>query len=117
LAKQYIKTRTHGHFIYISSISIDSPHTYNVVNAASKAALRFSMDVLRKELPKFVVSEICPGKTKTNMLKQNYNESKSDEEIEKEYKNSVYLTAEQVAEHVLFAIKNKIDLVKITPHV
>jgi NADP-dependent 3-hydroxy acid dehydrogenase YdfG len=74
------------------------------------------MNVLRKELPTFVISEICPGKTKTNMLKQNYNGAKSDEEICAEYESSPYLTPLQVAKSVLFAVENQIDIIKLTPH-
>jgi short-subunit dehydrogenase len=115
LAKNYSKSNPTGHFVYISSASIDDPHLYNIINASSKSALRYSMDILRKELPNFVISEICPGKTKTNMLKQNYNNTKSDEDIDTEYESSPYLTPLQVAKSVLFAVDNQIDIIKLTP--
>jgi NADP-dependent 3-hydroxy acid dehydrogenase YdfG len=115
LAKQYIKTRTHGHFIYISSISIDNPYTYNIVNASAKAALRFSMDVIKQDFNNFFFTEVCPGKTKTNMLYQNYQGTKTHSEVESEYVKSKYLLPTAVAESVLFAITNNISTVKLSP--
>jgi short-subunit dehydrogenase len=116
LAKNYSRSNPSGHFVYISSASIDTPYLYNIVNATSKAALMYAMNVLRRELPNFIVSEICPGKTKTNMLKQNYNGTKSDEEIQAEYESYPYLTPLQVAKSVLFAVENQIDVIKLMPY-
>lgn len=116
LVKNYSNANPFGHFVYVSSASIDEPHLYNIINAASKSALRYSMDVLRKELPNFVISEICPGKTRTNMLKQNYNGTKSNQEIDAEYESAPYLAPLQVARSILFAVENKIDTIKLTPH-
>lgn len=115
LAKNYSRVRPSGHFVYISSASIHNPHLYNLVNCTAKAALRYAMNVLRKELDSFVVTEICPGKTKTNMLKQNYNGARTDQEIEAEYDTQLYLNPDQVAQLVLFAIDNQIDLIQLTP--
>jgi NADP-dependent 3-hydroxy acid dehydrogenase YdfG len=115
LVKNYSKVRPNGHFVYISSISIDTPYLYNIVNSTSKAALKYSMDVIRKELPKFIISEICPGKTKTNMLAQNYNGTKNINDIEQEYLSTPYLSAEQVANCVVLALEQKIDLIKVVP--
>lgn len=114
LVKNYSNSNPQGHFIYISSSSIDNPHLYILFNASAKSALRFAMDVIRKNLPKFNVSEICPGKTKTNMLKQNYNGFKTDTEIETEYNQNPFLTADQVADAVVYALNHKIDVIKLT---
>ena len=115
LAKNYSQSNPQGHFVYISSGSIDNPYLYNLINSTSKAALRFSMDILRKNLRDFTISEICPGKTKTNMLKQNYNGTKTDQDIEDEYDQNPHLTTDQVADAVLFAIRNRIDVIKLSP--
>lgn len=116
LAKQYTKQRPSGHFIYVTSSSIDDPAPYHIFMVSGKAALRFSMDVLKKHYTKFIFTEICPGKTKTNMLKQNYQGTKTDAEIAAEYQGVDYLTADQVAEAVITAMKLKLDQVKILPH-
>ena len=115
LAKQYTRTRSVGHFIYCSSASLHNPFLYNIVNCSSKIALKFSIDILRKNIPKFTFTEICPGKTKTNMLKKNYNGTKTDIEIENEYNENLFLLPEDVARSIKFAIDNRIDEIVLTP--
>jgi short-subunit dehydrogenase len=115
LAKQYLKHRDNGHFIYVSSTSIENPRAYNIFMASSKAALRYSMNVLKKEYPSFLISEVCPGKIKTNMLKQNYQGAKTDKEIEIEYENQVALTPRQVADAVILAIRHQLEHITISP--
>jgi NADP-dependent 3-hydroxy acid dehydrogenase YdfG len=63
-----------------------------------------------------VFTEICPGKIKTNMLQQNYQDTKTAEEIEQLYAKSPTLTAEEVAEMIIFAINRKLDHITILPH-
>ena len=116
LAKKYSQDNPNGHFVYISSISIDTPRLYNIINSTSKAALQYAMNVIRVELPNFIVSEICPGKTKTNMLRQNYNNTKTESDIDAEYESQIYLTPQQVAKCVVIALEQKLDLIKIVPH-
>ena len=115
LAKQYTKTKNSGHFIYISSASIHSPKLYNIFNASSKAALKYSIDILRNNFASFVFSEVCPGKTKTNMLKQNYNGTKTEIEIEEEYNQSTFLLASDIASLVKLAIDNQIEEIRLLP--
>jgi short-subunit dehydrogenase len=115
LAKQYTKTRNSGHFIYISSASIHAPKVYNIFNASSKAALKYSIDILRNNFPSFIFSEVCPGKTKTNMLKENYNGTKSDKEVEKEYNTAPFLLAADVASLVKYSIDTQINEIRVTP--
>lgn len=116
LAKQYTRQRSQGHFIYVTSASANDPIAYNIFMVASKAALRYSLDVVKKEFPDMVFSEICPGKTRTNMLRQNYQQAKTDSEIDKMYDSDSVLTAEQVAEVLVSALELKLDQVTIVPH-
>jgi short-subunit dehydrogenase len=112
IAKKYTSDRQTGQFIYISSASIDNPFLYNIFNSSSKSALRYAMNILQKEFKNMRFNEICPGKTKTNMLKQNYNGTKTDKEVETEYSLGPYLMPRQVAELVVCCINNK-DILKI----
>ena len=116
LVKQYTKQRTHGQFIYITSSNIDDPIAYNIFYTASKAALRYSVNAIKKDFPNIVFTEICPGKIKTNMLKQNYQGTKTDEEIEQLYANGAVLAAKDIAEVVAMAIKYKLDQITMVPH-
>ena len=116
LAKQYTKFREAGQFIFVTSNNIDDPIAYNIFYTASKAALRYSINTLRRECPRIVFTEICPGKIKTNMLAQNYQDAKSIDEIEKLYEKSPYLMPQDIATTIEMAIKYKLDQITISPH-
>lgn len=116
LAKQYVKQRSSGQFIFVTSYNIEDPIALNIFYTASKAALRFSMQALRKDEPNFLFSEICPGKIKTNMLKQNYQGSKTESEIEEIYKQSPSLSPDEVAMAIEAIINNRLNQVTMVPH-
>jgi NADP-dependent 3-hydroxy acid dehydrogenase YdfG len=116
MAKQYTRQRSHGHFIYVTSASADDPIAYNIFMVASKAALRYSLDTVKKQYTNFVFSEICPGKVKSNMLQQNYQGTKTLEEIEQMYKQGPCLSSQQVAETIVAALNLRLDKITIVPH-
>lgn len=116
LAKQYTRQRSSGQFIYVTSASANDPIAYNIFMVASKAAIRYSINAIKKEFPNIVFTEICPGKTRTNMLRQNYQDSKTYTEIEQMYDTDNVLTAEQVAQVVVSALELKLDQITILPH-
>jgi NADP-dependent 3-hydroxy acid dehydrogenase YdfG len=99
----------------MTSSNIDDPIAHNIFYTAAKYALRYSIDTVRKECPDIVFTEICPGKIKTNMLKQNYQDTKTAEEIEQIYAQGPTLAAEQVAEMIMFAVNRKLDHITILP--
>jgi short-subunit dehydrogenase len=116
LAKQYTRQRQQGHFIYVTSASVDDPIAYNIFMVASKAALRYSLNAIKKEFPSFVFTEIVPGKIKSGMLKQNYQGTRTDEEIAGMYDQQQTLSAEQVAKIIVTALELKLDQITIVPH-
>jgi NADP-dependent 3-hydroxy acid dehydrogenase YdfG len=116
LAKQYTKHRSHGQFIYFTSSNIDDPIAYNIFYTASKAALRYSMNTIRKECSNLIITEICPGKIRSNMLQQNYQGSKTPEEIEQMYAKTPVLYPIDIAIQVESAIKYKLDQITIVPY-
>ena len=116
LAKQYTRQRHHGHFIYVTSTSADDPVAYNIFMVASKAALRYSLNVVKKEFPNFIFTEIVPGKIRSGMLKQNYQGTRTDQEIESMYDQQDTLSAEQVAQTIVTALEFKLDQITIVPH-
>jgi NADP-dependent 3-hydroxy acid dehydrogenase YdfG len=117
LAKQYVKQRSQGQFVFVTSYNIEDPIALNIFYTASKAALRYSMQTLRREFPGILFTEICPGKIKTNMLKQNYQGTKTDQEIEKMYAQSPSLEADDVAKVIEAAVQNKLTQVTLVPNV
>lgn len=116
LAKQYTKQREHGQFVFVTSTNVNDPIAANIFYTASKAALRYSIDTLRKACAGMVFTEICPGKIKSNMLKQNYQGTKTDEEIEAMYAQDPVLTPEEIAFHISHAIKYKLNQITIAPY-
>jgi len=116
LAKQYVKQRSQGQFVFVTSYNIEDPIALNIFYTASKAALRYSMQTLRREFPGILFTEICPGKIKTNMLKQNYQGAKTDQEIEQIYAQSLSLEPDDVAKVIETAVQNKLTQVTILPN-
>lgn len=116
LAKQYTRQRKHGQFIYITSNNIGDPISYNIFYTASKAALKYSMDCIKKDFPGIVFTEICPGKVRSNMLQQNYQGTKTAQEIESMYASGPVLSPTDIAVQVESAIKYKLDQITIVPY-
>ena len=116
LAKQYVKQRSQGQFVFVTSYNIEDPIALNIFYTASKAALRYSMQTFRREFPGILFTEICPGKIKTNMLKQNYQGAKTDLEIEQIYAQSLSLEPDDVAKVIETAVQNKLTQVTILPN-
>ena len=116
LAKQYVKQRSQGQFVFVTSYNIEDPIALNIFYTASKSALRYSMQTLRREFPRILFTEICPGKIKTNMLKQNYQGTKTDMEIEKIYSQSLSLEPDDVAKVIETAVQYKLTQVTLVPN-
>ena len=116
LAKQYVKQRSQGQFVFVTSYNIEDPLALNIFYTASKAALRYSMQTLRREYPGILFTEICPGKIKTNMLRQNYQGTKTDEEIESLYTQSLSLEPDAVAKVIETAVQNKLTQITLVPN-
>jgi short-subunit dehydrogenase len=115
LAKQYTRQRNQGQFVYITSTSADDPFSYTIFMVGSKAALRLSLNAVARDYPGILFTEIVPGKTRTNMLKQNYQDAKTDEEIEQMYLKDSCLTADQVAQAILTSINQGLKKITISP--
>jgi NADP-dependent 3-hydroxy acid dehydrogenase YdfG len=116
LAKQYFRQRATGHFIYVTSSNIDDPIVYNIFYTAAKAALHYSMNTVRKQYPGVLVTEIRPGKIRSNMLNQNYQGAKTPDEIDELYAKAPVLEPADIARAIETAIKYKLDQITITPH-
>lgn len=115
LAKQYTRQRTTGQFVFVTSTSADDPISYTIFMVGSKVALRASLAAVQRDYPSILFTEIVPGKTRTNMLKQNYQGSKTDDEIEQLYDQTACLSADQVAQTILTAIDQRLAKVTISP--
>ena len=115
LAKQYTRQRNTGQFVYITSASADDPISYTIFMVGSKIALRHSLNAVKRDYPEILFTEIVPGKTQTNMLRQNYQGTRSDQDIAEEYARGPVLDPYQVAHTIALAIELKLDRVGISP--
>lgn len=115
LAKQYTRQRSTGQFVYITSTSADDPRSYTIFMVGSKIALRASLTAVQRDYPGILFTEIVPGKTRTNMLRQNYQGTLGDEEIQRMYDQTPCLTADQVAQSISTAIEQRLAKVTISP--
>ena len=115
LAKQYTRQRQQGQFIYVTSTSADDPIPYTIFMVGSKLALRHSINAVRRDYPDFLFTEVVPGKTQTNMLKQNYQGTKTDQQISAEYAKNPVLDPDQVAHAILLSIQLRLDRIGISP--
>lgn len=116
LAKQYVKQRKRGQFVFVTSYNIEDPTAQNIFYTTSKAALRYSMKILRKEFPDFVFTEICPGKIRTNMLEQNYQGTKTKSEIDTMYNQTQCLDPNAVAAAIETSVRFKLLQITVTPN-
>lgn len=116
LAKQYVKQRKQGQFVFVTSYNIEDPMALNIFYTASKAALRYSMQTLRRDHPDILFTEICPGKIHTNMLKQNFQGTRTDEEIQNMYAQTPSLSAETVAQAIETAITHRLTQITMVPN-
>ena len=116
LVKQYTRQRSTGQFIYMTSTNIDNPIAYNIFYTAAKSALRYSINAIKQAHPGMVFTEICPGKIKTRMLEQNYQGTKTTEEIEHLYAKGPYLETQDIVRVTELAIKYKLDHITISPY-
>jgi NADP-dependent 3-hydroxy acid dehydrogenase YdfG len=89
---------------------------YNIFYTAAKAALHYSMNTVRKQYPRMLVTEIRPGKIRSNMLKQNYQGEKTPDEIDLLYAKGAVLTPADIATAIATAIKYRLDQITINPH-
>ncbi|GAB3820007.1 SDR family oxidoreductase [Pontibacter rugosus] len=90
-----------GDVIIISSVSAGQSYAYGGVYAATKTALEVVAETLRKEvLPSIRVTVVAPGVTDTAFFENTLSGSQTAESI-----GYGALTAEQVADAVLFALR------------
>jgi NADP-dependent 3-hydroxy acid dehydrogenase YdfG len=115
LAKQYTRQRQQGQFVYVTSASADDPISYTIFMVGSKLALRHSLEAVKRDCPGILFTEIVPGKTQTNMLRQNYQGSRTEQQIAEEYTRSSVLDSQQVAETIGLSIKLGLYRVGISP--
>lgn len=115
LIKNLIQLDNIKRFVYISTDSFIVNKPFKVVYSASKMALKFTVDTLRPHYPKIKWTEILIGNTRTNLLYNNYQGTRTHKEVEEEYNSRPCLEVDQVVELIFNAIEQDLDYVELRP--
>ncbi|MDT0687645.1 SDR family oxidoreductase [Autumnicola psychrophila] len=92
-----------GNVVFISSVSANQPHPSGGIYSATKTALEVIAETLRLEtLPHINVTVISPGITDTNFFENQISGHTSVEGLD-----MGYITPEDIAEDVFYAISRK----------
>lgn len=107
VTNEFLQQTEHGKIIFISSIHgrIGHGRPSAIAYSSLKAALDSYMKNLAKYLaPKIIVNSIAPGKTETAMWGEMSAEAKS--EHAKDHLINRWITPDEIADGVLFVLKN-----------
>lgn len=111
--KHYANSRKHGKYVWVSTSLLDQSRPFHSVYAGTKAASKFSIDLIRQEATHINILEIKVGPTKTNFRKTNFLDTKTAEEVDKMYHAEQALDSTYVAEKIINAINNDINEIYI----
>lgn len=111
--KHFANNRKHGKYVWVSTILLDQSRPFHSVYAGTKAASKFSIDLIRQEATHIDVLEIKVGPVKTKFRKTNFLDTKTAEEINKMYHEEQALDPTYVAEKIINAINNDINKIHI----
>ena len=113
LLKQYAHQRSHGKYVWLSSISMDNPRVFHSIYTGTKVASKFSIDLIAQEIEHIKVLEAKIGLVKTNLRYRNFSGTKTPQEVEDTYGDEPFLSADTVAQQVLTAIEQNLEHVEI----
>jgi len=113
LLKQYADQRLQGKYVWLSSISMDSPRIFHSIYTGTKVASKFSIDLIAQEIEHIKILEAKIGLVKTNLRYRNFCGTKTPQEVEDTYGNDPFLSADAVARQVLTAVEQNLEHVEI----
>jgi short-subunit dehydrogenase len=113
LLKQYAHQRSHGKYVWLSSVSMDNPRVFHSIYTGTKVASKFSIDLIAQEIEHIKVLEAKIGLVKTNLRYRNFSGTKTPQEVEDTYGDEPFLSADTVAQQMLTAIEQNLEHVGI----
>jgi short-subunit dehydrogenase len=111
--KHYANSRKRGKYIWISTSLLDQSRPFHSVYAGTKAASKFSIDLIRQEATHIDILEIKVGPTKTKFRETNFLGTKSAKEVNEMYRQEQALDSNYVAEKIINAIDSNIKEIYI----
>lgn len=113
LLKHFARSRTHGHFVWFSTVLLDHARPFHSTYAGSKAASKFAIDLIRQEATHIDVTEIKVGPTRTAFKHTNFEGTRSTEEINNIYTQEHALDPHYVAQQTVEAIVKNSKIVHV----
>lgn len=114
LLKHYANSNVKGKYVWISSSLMNAASPFHSVYASSKVASKFAIDLIRKEAAHIDILEVNLGLTKSNFRYNNYDGTKTIEEVNQMYQQENPLQCNSVAKQILLAIEQ--DLTEVIIH-
>lgn len=113
LLKHYALSRQAGKYVWFNSASIDNPRTFHSVYLGTKMGSKFAIDLIRQEAPYISILEAKIGLTKTNIRFKNFEGTITQEEVDATYIDEYLLKPIYVAEKIVQAIEENLEIVTI----
>lgn len=113
LLKHFANSRTNGHYVWFSTILLDTPRTFHSIYASSKAGSKFAIDLIRDEATHIDILEVKIGLVKTKFRWRNFEGTRDILDINKEYDDLDSLSPDYVAEKTIVALEQKIKHIHI----
>jgi short-subunit dehydrogenase len=113
LLKQFAHQRKHGKYVWLSSVSMDSPRVFHSTYTGSKVASKFSIDLIAQEIPHIKILEAKIGLTRSKIRLRNFDGTKTWQQVQDTYGDEHVLECDDVAERLLSAIDNTLTQVDI----
>jgi len=111
LLKHYANSRQQGHYVWLSTTSMDNPTPYQSIYTGTKIASKFSIDLMAKEATHIHVLDAKVGLTKTNLRYRNFEGTKTKDEVEATYGDANCVSILEVAQSILTGIEeNKTEI-------
>jgi len=107
IAKKFCSVNPKGRYIWISSSTVKTCRPYQAVYGASKSATESVFEKWQQEYKEFKFITLRIGRCKTNHMYNTFEHTRSSDSVDEEYNLTPYLTADQVAEKLLYLIESE----------
>ena len=113
LLKHYVSSRESGKYVWLNSTTLDNPRPFHSIYTSSKIASKFAIDLIKQEATHISILEAKVGLTKTNLRYRNFEGTKTHSEVDATYGSELVLSPKFVAERIVEAIEQDLDLAMI----
>jgi short-subunit dehydrogenase len=113
LLKHYANSRSNGKYVWISTILMDQARPFHSTYAGSKVGSKFAIDLIRQEATHIDILEVKVGPTTTNFRYNNFNGSRTHQQVNMELEQDNSLSPDYVAANIVNAITTNLKEIYI----